>query len=38
MFLKKLHHHPNSYPTYFKFNPDKEEKITGMLSHPCPSD
>ncbi|MBA7577634.1 hypothetical protein ES708_19487 [subsurface metagenome] len=24
--------------SYFKLNPDKEEKITNILSHPCPSD
>jgi hypothetical protein len=25
-------------PSYFKFNPDKEEKITDELSHPYPGD
>ena len=25
-------------PSYFKLNPDKEEKITHMLSYPYPSD
>jgi hypothetical protein len=24
--------------SYFKLNPDKEEKITDVLSHTCPSD
>jgi hypothetical protein len=28
---------PRVVPSYFKLNPDKEEKITDMLSHSYPS-
>jgi len=38
MFPKNHPTIPIVVPFYFKLNPDKEEKITNMLSHPYPSD
>jgi len=38
MFPKNHSIIPIVVPSYFKLNPDKEEKITDVLSHVCPSD
>ena len=37
-FLKNLIKLKLMLNSYFKLNPDKEEKITDVLSHTCPSD
>jgi hypothetical protein len=38
MFPKNHPIIPIVVPSYFRLNPDKEEKITDMLSYPYPSD